>query len=99
MTKRDEKAVAKTALANLAKALVGVGSGALGATGAPVLALVTKVFGDSLVDAVKTRQQPVAPAEVGFRGSLWRRNRRWWPLPWLSTTPSGSVSRNSSSRP
>ena len=63
MAKRDKKAVAKTALANLAKALVGVGSGALTATGAPVLALVTKVFGDSLVDEVKARLPDESPAQ------------------------------------
>ena len=63
MANRDRKAIAKTALANLAKALVGVGSGALTATGAPVLALVTKVFGDSLVDEVKARLPDESPAQ------------------------------------
>lgn len=55
MAKRDKKDVAKTALANLAKALVGEGSGALPVTGVRGLALLTKVLGDSLVDEVKSR--------------------------------------------
>ncbi|MHC4698820.1 MAG: hypothetical protein ACYTFA_18995 [Planctomycetota bacterium] len=55
MAKRDKKAVAENALANLAKVLIDMGSGALSLTGAPGLALLTKAFGNSLVDEVKAR--------------------------------------------
>ena len=55
MTEPDRKTTAKSALANLAKVLVGGAGGALTASGNPVLALVTKVFGYTVVDEVKAR--------------------------------------------
>lgn len=57
MTKQDKKIIAASALANLAKALVGGASTALTATGSPVVGLVTKVFGDTVVDEVKKRYE------------------------------------------
>ena len=55
MAKRDKNDIAKPALKNLAKALVAMGGGTTAVAVNPLLGLLTKVFGDSIIDVVESR--------------------------------------------